>query len=145
MANDPRQADPAQIRKGARKAVDQGQLGLLGTHRSPNGMEWSASANFGWRTLDNPLTFAIVAVDRTTSGGTARVTVPARLFGLPHRFSAGIDAQFQDDDRFNFTNCNNVPPLTTPTATCPDVGARAWNEDARSTRARFGLRTVRPR
>jgi iron complex outermembrane receptor protein len=72
--------------------------------------------------LDNPLAFSIVAVDRTTSGGTARVTAPARLFGLEHRFSAGIDAQFQDDDRLNFTNCNNVPPLTAPTPTCPVVG-----------------------
>ena len=84
-------------------------------------MELSASANFGWRTLDNPLTFAIVDVDRTTSGANARVTAPAHLLGLDHRFSAGIDAQFQDDDRKNFANCNNVPPLTQPTAACPVV------------------------
>ena len=122
MSADPRQADPAQIRKGARKSVDQSQLGLTGTRRTAGGVEWSASASLGWRTLDNPLTFAVVAVDRTTSGGTARVTAPARLFGLDHRFSAGIDAQFQDDDRLNFTNCNNVPPLTQPTPTCPTVG-----------------------
>jgi iron complex outermembrane receptor protein len=122
MKADPRQADPAQIRKGARKAVNQGQLGLTGTRHSANGLEWSASANFGWRTLDNPLTFAIVAIDRTTSGATARVTAPARFLGLEHRLSAGIDAQFQDDDRLNFTNCNNVPPLTQPTGTCPTVG-----------------------
>ena len=122
MRADPRNADQAQIRKGARKAVRQSQLGLTGTRRSPNGLEWSASANLGWRTLDNPLTFAVVAIDRTTSGGTARVTAPARFFGLDHRVSAGIDAQFQDDGRLNFTNCNNIPPLTTPTATCPNVG-----------------------
>jgi iron complex outermembrane receptor protein len=122
MSADPRQADPAQIRKGARKTVEQGQLGLTGTRRTASGIEWSASGNFGWRALDNPLTFAVVAVDRTTSGGTARVTAPAKLFGLDHRFSAGIDAQFQDDDRLNFTNCNNIPPLTQPTATCPVVG-----------------------
>jgi iron complex outermembrane receptor protein len=122
MAADSRAADPAQIRKRTRKAVQQSQLGLTGTHRSPGGMEWSASANLGWRTLDNPLTFAIVGVDRTTSGGTARVTVPMKVFGLDHRLSAGIDAQFQDDDRRNFANCNNSPPLTTPTATCPTVG-----------------------
>jgi iron complex outermembrane receptor protein len=119
MAADPRNADPAQIRKGARKAVEQSQLGLSASRRSSSGLELSASANFGWRTLDNPLTFAVVAVDRTTSGGTARVTAPARLLGLDHRFSAGIDAQFQDDDRKNFANCNNSPPLTAPTASCP--------------------------
>jgi iron complex outermembrane receptor protein len=122
MAADPRQADPAQIRKGARKAVNQSQLGLIGTRRSASGVEWSASANLGWRTLDNPLAFQIVAVDRTTSGATARVTAPVQFFGLAHRLSAGIDAQLQDDDRKNFVNCNNVPPLTQPNPTCPVVG-----------------------
>ena len=122
MAADPRAADPAQIRKGARKAVQQSQLGLTGTRRSAGGIEWSASANLGWRTLDNPLTFAVVDVDRTTSGGSARVTAPIRVQGLEHRLSAGIDAQFQDDDRRNFANCNNSPPLTRPTASCPTLG-----------------------
>jgi iron complex outermembrane recepter protein len=119
MDQDPRQADPAQIRKGARKAVQQSQLGLSGTRRSSSGMELSASAHYGWRTLDNPLTFAIVDVDRTTAGVAARVTAPARAFGLEHRLSAGVDAQFQDDDRSNFANCNFVPPLAAPTAACP--------------------------
>ena len=119
MAADRRQADPAQIRKRARKAVQQSQLGLSGTRRSTGGTELSASAHFGWRTLDNPLTFAIVDVDRTTAGGAARVTTPVRWLGAEHRLSAGLDAQFQDDDRFNFANCNFVPPLTAPTAACP--------------------------
>ena len=122
FAADARAADPAQIRKGARKAVQQSQLGLTGTRRSSNGMEWSASANLGWRTLDNPLTFAVVAVDRTTSGGSARLTMPVTLLGLAHRVSAGIDAQFQDDDRRNFANCNASPPLTAPTPSCPTLG-----------------------
>ena len=122
MAADPRQADPAQIRKATRKAVRQSQLGLTGSGRTKAGIEWSSSANLGWRRLDNPLTFAIVAVDRTTSGATARATAPVQLFGRSHRVSVGFDAQFQDDARINFTNCNNVPPLTQPTATCPSVG-----------------------
>jgi len=123
MASDPRQADPAQIRKGARKAVQQGQLGLSGGRQSANGgVEWAGVVHYGWRTLDNPLTFAIVAVDRTTSGASGHVTVPVRLFGLAHRMSAGLDAQLQDDDRLNFANCNNVPPLTQPTASCPTLG-----------------------
>ena len=119
LAADPRQADPAQVRKRARKAVEQSQLGLTGTRRLTNGAEVSASAHYGWRTLDNPLTFAIVDVDRTTAGGAARITMPVRWLGLEHRVSAGIDAQFQDDDRFNFANCNFDPPLAAPTAACP--------------------------
>ena len=121
MESDPRQADPAQIRKGTRKAVQQSQLGLTANRRASNGIELSAAAHFGWRTLDNPLTFAVVDVDRTTSGANARVTAPVRALGLEHRLSAGIDAQFQDDDRQNFANCNNVPALTQPTAACPVV------------------------
>jgi iron complex outermembrane receptor protein len=122
MNADRRQADPAQIRKGARKAVDQSQLGLLGTRRTEGGTELSASLHYGWRTLDNPLTFAVVDVDRTTSGSSARITTPVKALGLEHRLSAGFDAQFQDDDRRNFTNCNNVPAPTVPTATCPALG-----------------------
>lgn len=122
MKLDPRQADPAQIRKGARKAVTQSQLGLLATRRTASGVEMSASAHYGWRTLDNPLTFAVVDVDRTTSGAAARITAPARLLGLEHRVSAGVDAQFQDDDRLNFANCNFQPALTAPTASCPTLG-----------------------
>ena len=122
MAADPRQSDPAQIRKGARKAVQQSQLGLTGARRSTSGLELSASAHFGWRALDNPLTFAIVDVDRTTAGASARATLPVRWLGLEHRLSTGVDAQFQDDERFNFANCNFDPPLATPTAACPAPG-----------------------
>ena len=122
MAADARQADPAQIRKRARKAVDQSQLGLSAIRRSSRGAEFSAVVHVGWRTLDNPLTFAVVDVDRVTSGATARFTMPARFLGLAHRLSAGMDVQFQDDDRRNFANCNFVPPLTQPTAACPTLG-----------------------
>ena len=122
MKADRRQADPAQIRKGARKAVDQSQLGLLANRRTAGGTELSASLHYGWRTLDNPLTFAVVDVDRTTSGGSARITMPVTALGVAHRLSAGVDAQLQDDERRNFTNCNNVPAPTTPTATCPALG-----------------------
>ena len=122
MAADARQADPEQIRKGARKAVEQSQLGLSANRRSSGGAELSAVVHMGWRTLDNPLTFAVVDVDRVTSGATARFTVPARLLGLAHRLSAGMDVQFQDDDRRNFANCNSVPPLSPPAAACPTLG-----------------------
>ena len=122
MAADPQQADPAQIRKGARKAVQQSQLGLTASRRSSGGSELTGVVHVGWRALDNPLTFAVVDVDRVTSGGTVRFTTPARLFGLAHRLSAGIDVQLQDDDRLNFANCNFDPPLTQPTANCPTVG-----------------------
>lgn len=122
MRDDPRQADVAQVNRGARKTVRQSQLGLTGVRRSARGVELSGQVHAGWRTLDNPLTFAIVEVDRTTYGAGARTTLPLRALGLAHRLSAGVDAQFQDDDRRNFANCNAVPPVTQPTANCPTVG-----------------------
>jgi iron complex outermembrane recepter protein len=118
----PRTADPLSIRKGARKAVTQSQLGLTGRH-SVGRAEIEASGYAGTRTLDNPLTFAVVDVGRTMSGGNLRATVPISLLGAEHRLTAGTEVQRQNDLRLNFTNCNNVPPPTATTTTCPVLGA----------------------
>ncbi|MEA2761866.1 MAG: iron complex outerrane recepter protein [Gemmatimonadaceae bacterium] len=116
---DPRQADPLSIRKAARKEVEQSQLGLTGRH-SFTRVEVEASAYAGTRSLSNPLTFAIVDVGRTTSGGNLRATLPLALLGVGNRVTAGTEMQLQNDLRLNYTNCNNVPPPTVPTATCPN-------------------------
>jgi len=39
---------------------------------------------------------------------------------MGHRLTAGTELQLQNDLRLNYTNCNNIPPPTVPTATCPD-------------------------
>jgi iron complex outermembrane receptor protein len=49
-----------------------------------------------------------------------RATVPLSLLGISHRLTAGAELQLQNDLRLNYTNCNNIPPPTVPTATCPD-------------------------
>jgi iron complex outermembrane receptor protein len=116
---DPRMADPLSIRKAARKAVTQSQLGLTARRSGTHG-EVEASAYAGTRSLSNPLTFAIVDVGRTVSGGNVRATVPLSLLGISHRLTAGTELQLQNDLRLNYTNCNNIPPPTVPTATCPD-------------------------
>ncbi len=116
----PRMADPLSLTKKARKAVTQSQVGV--TARRYGGLaELEGSAYVGTRHLDNPLTFGIVDVGRSISGGNARVTVPIPLFAADNRITLGAEAQLQNDLRLNFTNCNNVPPLTAPTATCPDI------------------------
>lgn len=118
---DPQTADPLSIRKGARKAVTQSQLGLTGRHNIGRG-EIEASGYAGTRTLDNPLTFAVVDVGRAISGGNLRATVPFTLFGAQHRLTAGTELQRQNDLRLNFANCNDIPPLIAPTAACPVLG-----------------------
>jgi iron complex outermembrane receptor protein len=117
----PRLADPLSVRKGARKAVTQSQFGLTGRHRLGRS-EIEASANAGTRTLDNPLTFAVVDVGRATAGGSLRAMLPFTLLGADHRVTAGTELQRQNDLRRNFANCNDIPPLTTPTAACPVLG-----------------------
>jgi iron complex outermembrane receptor protein len=118
---DPRLADPLSIRKRARKAVTQSQAGVTARRSGARG-EIEASAYAATRSLDNPLTFAIVDVGRATSGGSARATLPFSLLGSDNRLTFGTELQLQNDLRRNFTNCNNVPPPATPTATCPVLG-----------------------
>jgi iron complex outermembrane receptor protein len=117
---DPHQADPLSIRKGARKAVTQSQVGLTGLQRWRL-LQVEGNAYAGTRFLDNPLTFAIVDVGRRTSGGNIRVTTPFRVATLDNQLTVGTEVQRQNDLRLNFTNCNNAPPPTTPTAACPDI------------------------
>jgi len=116
---DPRMADPLSVRKAARKAVTQSQLGVT-ARRGVARAEVEASAYAGTRKLLNPLTFGIVDVGRATSGGNVRATLPLALVGMDHRFTAGVEAQLQNDLRLNYTNCNDIPPITVPTATCPN-------------------------
>jgi iron complex outermembrane receptor protein len=118
---DSRLADPLAVRKQARKAVTQSQLGLTGRHNVARG-EIEASAYVGTRSLQNPQTFAVVDVGRSISGGNLRATVPFSLLGAEQRFTAGTELQHQNDLRLNYTNCDNVPPPTTPTPTCPVLG-----------------------
>jgi iron complex outermembrane receptor protein len=115
MTADPRQAVAFSVAKRARKEVSQNQLSVIATRPLSAG-ELTASLYGGTRDLDNPLTFAVVAIDRTTLGGSVRMTSAASPFGERHRLSAGVDIQRLDDDRKNFENCNGV---TAPTAACP--------------------------
>ncbi|HEY8851384.1 MAG TPA: TonB-dependent receptor [Gemmatimonadaceae bacterium] len=118
----PRMADPLSIRKAARKEVEQSQVGFTGRHDFARA-DVEASVYAGTRPLSNPLTFAIVDVGRTISGGNARTTIPLSLLGMAHRLTAGAEAQLQNDLRLNYTNCNNIPPPTVPTATCPNLAS----------------------
>ena len=115
MSAGPRQPVALFVSKRARKDVSQAQLSLVAARPLSEG-EVIASIYAGRRDLDNPLTFAVVAIDRTTLGGSVRLTSGASPLGSRHRLSAGINVQRLDDDRKNFENCNGV---MSPTAVCP--------------------------
>ncbi|MDB4911000.1 MAG: TonB-dependent outer rane transport protein, partial [Gemmatimonadetes bacterium] len=70
----PWMADPAQIRKKARKEVQMIQTGLSARHALLGSGELFARVYGGGRSLYNPLTFGIVKVDRRQWGGGARAT-----------------------------------------------------------------------
>ena len=115
----PWMADPSQRRKHARKEVTMVQTGLSARHALMGTGELFAQIYGGGRDLYNPLTFAIVRVDRGQWGGAARATAPLQLFGLDNRASIGVDVQGVSDHRFNWANCNGV---ANPTATCVNLG-----------------------
>jgi iron complex outermembrane receptor protein len=111
--------DSASVRKQARKAVDQIQIGLSARHplSSARGGELFAQVYGGTRNLYNPQTFAIVDVGRRQFGAGARATVPFAAL-VRHRVSVGVDAALQNDLRKNWANCNAV---ATPTTSCPTL------------------------
>jgi iron complex outermembrane receptor protein len=112
----PEMADSQSVAKRARKAVDQIQIGLL-ANRAFGPARLSFTGYGGTRSLYNPLTFAVVDVERTISGASLRGDLDvARVAGL--RLSAGADFQLQNDNRKNWANCNGQ---ATATANCPKV------------------------
>jgi iron complex outermembrane receptor protein len=87
----------------------------------------------GWRDLENPLSFAIVELDRQTAGGSVRAQwVGGRSRSL--RLAIGADQLNQVDDRQNYTNCAGLTGTARPAATCPtadDRGSLTVNQEER--------------
>jgi iron complex outermembrane receptor protein len=120
----PEQADAPSVAKKARKAVHQVQLGLSATRPLLGTGELQAQVYGGTRSLFNPLTFAVVGVDRRQGGAGARVTLPVAPDGVDNRISVGVDAQWLNDGRKNWANCNGV---AAPTANCPTLAVEKGN------------------
>ena len=116
----PWQADALSVQKKARKTVHQVQLGLSATQHFMGDGEFFVQGYGGTRTLYNPLTFAVVGIDRRQSGGAVRLTLPWSLGAATNRFSVGADAQWLDDARKNWANCNAV---ATANASCPSLAS----------------------
>jgi len=121
LSRNPRLSDSLNITKHSRKAVEQSQVAILAS-RGRGASEFSASLFMGSRTLDNPLPFAIVGIERTSYGGSLRGGAQTTLGGLPFRLTAGLDAQTQQDERFNYENCSDVTRTAPVTTRCPTSG-----------------------
>jgi iron complex outermembrane recepter protein len=126
LARDPRLPDSLNITRRSRKAVQQTQLALLAERDVRNG-QLRASVFGGTRMLDNPLPFAIVAVDRAVLGGSLHGSwrMPSTSWPFaawPLRFGAGVDAQRLVDERYNYENCAEQLPSAPPSTRCPVPG-----------------------
>ena len=122
MRDDPGMADLLSVRRNARKSVNQIQIGASAT-RSANATDFSFSVFGGARSLDNPLTFAVVEVGRHSWGTSGQVRARRNLLGSTHSLAAGFDTQAQNDLRRNFAACADTLVATSPTATCPEPGS----------------------
>jgi iron complex outermembrane receptor protein len=116
MNADPGMADALSVRRNARKVVNQLQIGFS-AERSTSRTDFSLSAYGGARSLDNPLTFAVVEVGRHTWGATGAVRTRRDIARRMHSISIGFDAQSQNDLRRNIAVCADTVPSTVPTAT----------------------------
>lgn len=139
MRDDRRMADPLSMRRRARKAVRQIQIGASAVRKLGDG-EASLSAFGGSRSLDNPLTFAVVEIGRHSYGASAALRHGAAIGGTRHRFATGIDFQSQNDLRRNYAACADTVPPSGPTASCPDVASErgAVTLDQRELVSSFG-------
>lgn len=120
LSRDIRLPDSLNITKRSRKAVQHSQLALL-VSRGSDRASFESNVFASSRTLDNPLPFAIVAVDRAVAGASIRGSLRLTNTPWPLRLTAGADAQRQDDSRLNFENCADVV-TGSPTTRCPVIG-----------------------
>ena len=121
MEANPEQADALSIRRDASKAVKQFQIGVSGSQRIGQS-SFSASLFGGARSLDNPLTFAVVEIGRHSYGGSASARSSFRAAGATHSLALGVDYQKQNDLRRNFAACADTIVITVPTTSCPFPG-----------------------
>ena len=112
----PRMADPLSVRKRAGKIVRQGDLALTVAQPLGARVALDASVYGSVRTLENPLTFAVVNVGRSSGGASARLSGDGALGAHTVRLAAGGDLQWQNDDRQEYEACIDA---TVASATCP--------------------------
>ena len=119
MRAQPSKADALSFQRNARKLVKQLQVGISATRALPHG-DISLSGFGGARSLDNPLTFAVVEIGRHTYGAASALHQSLEALGLKHHFVAGVDLQWQNDLRRNYATCADTVPVLVPTTNCPN-------------------------
>ena len=131
MDLDPTLPDSNNVVKKAGKVVRQSMVSLQAA-RDFGALSLTANGHLGQRDLENPLAFAIIELDRSTSGGSVRAQWQSP--SLPLRLAVGADVLNQLDDRQNYSNCAGLTGDDRPATTCPtsaDRGALTVNQEER--------------
>lgn len=132
MGVDPTLPDSNNIVKKAGKVVRQ-SLFSLQAMRDLGPVSLTGSGQIGLRDLENPQSFAIIDLDRQTSGASIRAQYTGRGTRSV-RIALGADLLNQLDDRQNYTNCAGLTGSARPAATCPttaDRGSLTVNQEER--------------
>lgn len=108
----PSAADPRNVTANAGKAVTQAQAAVVVDHRFAGDATLSATLFALRRDLENPLAFAYIALDRWAYGTRATTTIPVEQGRARHVVTLGFDAQWQRDDRENFTTDRSALQLS---------------------------------
>ena len=109
LAANPDSADALYRNTAAGKWARQAQAGVT-LRRDFDGGGAASLTLFGLtRTLRNPQTYAYIDLGRRAVGARASVSRPFAAGGLEQTATAGVDAQWQRDDRTNFGNAAGVP------------------------------------
>lgn len=96
-------ADPRNVNADAGKAVTQTLGGVSVSHATGGGGAVDVAIYGLRRDLENPLSFAFIDLDRWAYGVRGSAQLPFRAGGHTHTLTVGVDAQWQRDDRLNFT------------------------------------------
>jgi len=99
----PAAANPRNVTADAGKAVTQEQAGLSLVHGAAGGGSLQLALFGVRRNLDNPIATTHIRLGRWAYGVRASAVRPLAPGGLPLVLTAGLDAQWQRDDRLNLT------------------------------------------
>jgi iron complex outermembrane receptor protein len=102
-AQKPTMAWPVNVSTGAGNITRQAQAGIA-YKRGNDRSGWNASLYGLTRTLDNPLTFGYITLDRRSTGARASYARTGSLSGRTAGLIVGADLEYQSDERGEFNN-----------------------------------------
>ncbi|MGH7806680.1 MAG: TonB-dependent receptor family protein [Thermodesulfobacteriota bacterium] len=102
LEQDRRQAAPANLLRDAGESVKDGRSGIVYRNYFSQNHEVNLSIYGSVRDFNQRLPFGIVSFDRLLLGGGAKYVWDGSLLRRANRLIAGIDVEYQNDDRKNY-------------------------------------------